>query len=41
VLKTENKQLIEEKKIQQQKWDQLEKEIREKSLKRVGIIYKL
>jgi hypothetical protein len=39
VLQTENKQLIEEKQIQEDKYSKLEKEMREKLLKRVGIIY--
>jgi TRAP-type mannitol/chloroaromatic compound transport system substrate-binding protein len=40
VLQTENKQLVEEKKIEAVKLSKLEKEMREKLLKRVGIIYK-
>jgi hypothetical protein len=40
VLETENKQLVEEKKIQDDKCRQLEKEMREKSFKRVGYIFK-
>jgi hypothetical protein len=40
VLETENKQLQEEKKIQEDKCSKLEKEMREKTLKRVGTISK-
>jgi hypothetical protein len=38
MLETENKQLVEEKKIQGDKLKKLEKEMREKYLKRVGIV---
>jgi hypothetical protein len=38
VLETENKQLVEEKKIQEDKYSKLEKEMREKSLEKVGQI---
>jgi hypothetical protein len=41
VLETANKQLVEEKKIQEDKWKKLEKEIHEKSLKRVGTFSKI
>jgi hypothetical protein len=40
VLEAENKQLLEEKKFQEDKCNKLEKEMREKSLKRVGKFFK-
>jgi hypothetical protein len=40
VLETENKQLVEEKKIHEDKCSKMKKEMREKLLKRVGTFFK-